>query len=96
MADGLIGGRYGVAHVGLPGKFFSLPSFLAMFAKHFIIILYFVQVPAGTGLSYMKHEFFTIRHRRSFVGGHFSNARRASCWCPCACSWASTGSMRAL
>jgi NADH dehydrogenase len=69
-----VGGRWGVANVGLPGKFFSLPSFLAMFAKHFINLLYFVQVLGWNKVySYMKHEFFTIRHRRSFVGGHFSN-----------------------
>lgn len=69
-----IGGRYGVAHVGLPGHFFSLPSFLAMFAKHFINIIYFIQVLGWNKIfSYMKHEFFTVRHCRSFVGGHFSN-----------------------
>jgi NADH:ubiquinone reductase (H+-translocating) len=69
-----IGGRYGVAHVGLPGHFFSLPSFLAMFAKHFINIIYFIQVLGWNKIfNYMKHEFFTIRNCRSFVGGHFSN-----------------------
>ncbi len=69
-----IGGRYGVAHVGLPGKFFSLPSFLAMFAKHFINIIYFIQVLGWNKIaSYVYHEFFTIRNKRSFVGGHFSN-----------------------
>ena len=69
-----IGGRYGAAHVGLPGKFFGLPSFLAMFAKHFINIVYFAQVLGWNKIfSYMMHEFFTIRNRRSFVGGHFSN-----------------------
>ncbi|NLL78095.1 MAG: NAD(P)/FAD-dependent oxidoreductase [Clostridiales bacterium] len=69
-----IGGRYGTAHVGLPGRFFSLPSFLAMFAKHFINIVYFVQVLGWNKIfSYIKHEFFTIRDCRSFVGGHFSN-----------------------
>jgi NADH dehydrogenase len=45
-----------------------------MFAKHFINLLYFVQVLGWNMVySYMKHEFFTIRNRRSFVGGHFSN-----------------------
>lgn len=69
-----IGGRYGVAHVGLPNHFFSLPSFLAMFAKHFINIIYFIQVLGWNKVfSYIKHEFFTIRNCRSFVGGHFSN-----------------------
>ncbi|MGX8700976.1 NAD(P)/FAD-dependent oxidoreductase [Caproiciproducens sp.] len=69
-----VGGRYGVAHVGLPNHMFSLPSFLAMFAKHFINIIYFIQVLGWNKIfSYMKHEFFTVRHDRSFVGGHFSN-----------------------
>lgn len=69
-----IGGRYGVCYLGLPGRFFSLPSFLAMFVKHFINIVYFVQVAGWNKVfSYIKHEFFTIRNCRSFVGGHFSN-----------------------
>jgi NADH dehydrogenase len=69
-----VGGRYGAAHVGLPGHFFSLPSFLAMFAKHFINIVYFIQVLGWNKIfSYVKHEFFTVRDCRSFVGGHFSN-----------------------
>lgn len=69
-----IGGRYGVANVGLPNHMFSLPSFLAMFAKHFINIIYFIQVLGWNKVfSYVKHEFFTIRNCRSFVGGHFSN-----------------------
>lgn len=69
-----IGGRYGVAHVGLPNRMFSLPSFLAMFLKHFINIVYYIQVLGWNKVfSYMKHEFFTIRNCRSFVGGHFSN-----------------------
>lgn len=69
-----IGGRYGVAHVGMPNHMFSLPSFLAMFAKHFINIIYFIQVLGWNKIfSYIKHEFFTIRNCRSFVGGHFSN-----------------------
>ncbi|MDF2537966.1 MAG: dehydrogenase, FAD-containing subunit [Herbinix sp.] len=69
-----VGGRYGVAHVGLPNHFFSLPSFFAMFAKHFINIIYFIQVLGWNKIfNYAKHEFFTIRNNRSFVGGHFSN-----------------------
>ncbi len=69
-----IGGRYAVCHVGLPGHFFSMPSFFAMFAKHFINIIYFIQVLGWNKVfSYVKHEIFTIRNRRSFVGGHFSN-----------------------
>lgn len=45
-----------------------------MFAKHFINIIYFIQVMGWTKVfSYLKHEIFTIRNNRSFVGGHFSN-----------------------
>jgi len=69
-----IGGRYGVARVGFPNRMFNLPSFLAMLSKHFINIVYFVQVLGWNKVfSYCKHEFFTIRNCRSFVGGHFSN-----------------------
>jgi len=69
-----IGGRYGVAHVGMPGKFIGLPSFLAMLSKHFINVIYFIQVLGWNKvISYIRHEFFTIRNCRSFLGGHFSN-----------------------
>lgn len=69
-----IGGRYGTAYGGLPGKFMVFPSFIAMFAKHFINILYFVQVLGWNKVfKYIKAQFFTIRDDRSFVGGHFSN-----------------------
>ncbi|MGE5613707.1 MAG: NAD(P)/FAD-dependent oxidoreductase [Bacillota bacterium] len=69
-----LGGRYAVARVGLPGFMINLPSFLAMFTKHFINIVYFVQVLGWNKVSsYLRHEFFTIRNKRSFVGGHLSN-----------------------
>ncbi len=69
-----IGGRYGVARVGLPNMMFNLPSWLAMFSKHLINIIYFIQVLGWNKVfSYIRHEFFTIRNCRSFVGGHFSN-----------------------
>ena len=69
-----VGGRYGVARVGTAKKMINLPSFFAMFVKHFINIIYFVQVLGWNKVfSYLKHEFFTIRNKRSFVGGHFSN-----------------------
>jgi NADH dehydrogenase len=69
-----VGGRYGVANVGTPKRMFSLPSFFAMFCKHFINIVYFVQVLGWNKIfSYVRHEFFTVRNCRSFVGGHFSN-----------------------
>jgi NADH dehydrogenase len=69
-----IGGRYGAAYVGTDKKKFSLASFFAMFAKHFINIIYFIQVAGWNKIiHYLKNEFFTVRNRRSFVGGHFSN-----------------------
>lgn len=69
-----VGGRYGVAYVGLPNAMICLPSFLAMFVKHFINVTYFVQLLGWNKVhSYIRHEFFTIRNARSFLGGHFSN-----------------------
>jgi NADH dehydrogenase len=69
-----VGGRYGAARVGTSKTMVNLPSFFAMFVKHFINLVYFVQVLGYNKVSsYLKHEFFTIRNRRSFVGGHFSN-----------------------
>ena len=69
-----IGGRYGVARGGLAKHQINLASFFAMFAKHFINVVYFIQVMGWTKVfGYLKHEFFTIRNRRSFLGGHFSN-----------------------
>lgn len=69
-----VGGKYGVARVGFPNFMFNLPSFLAMLSKHFINCVYFVQVMGFYKVfSYLKAEFFTIRHKRSFVGGHLSN-----------------------
>jgi len=69
-----IGGRYACAYLGTDKKKISLASFFAMFAKHFINIIYFLQVAGWNKIAYyLKNEFFTIRDRRSFVGGHFSN-----------------------
>ncbi len=69
-----VGGRWGAAEVGTDKKKIRLASFFAMFVKHFINIVYFVQVLGWNKVfSYLKHEFFTIRNRRSFVGGHLSN-----------------------
>lgn len=69
-----IGGRFGVARVGLPNMMFNLPSWLAMLSKHLINIIYFIQVLGWNKVfNYIRHEFFTIRNCRSFVGGHFSN-----------------------
>lgn len=69
-----VGGRYGVSRGGLAKHQMNFASFFAMFAKHFINIIYFIQVLGWNKVfSYVKHEFFTIRRCRSFVGGHFSN-----------------------
>ncbi|OPA76960.1 6-phosphogluconate dehydrogenase [Paenibacillus selenitireducens] len=68
-----IGGRYGVANVGLPGKMFMFSGFMAMFFKHFINLFYLFQVCGfNKCYSYMLHEFFHVPNRRSFVGGHLS------------------------
>lgn len=69
-----VGGRYGVAHVGTDNMKFALPSFLAMFTKHFINIVYFIQLLGWNRVySYVCHEFAKVKNNRSFVGGHFSN-----------------------
>lgn len=70
-----IGGRYGVAHLGMPGKFFGLSGFFAMFVKHLINMVYFMQVAGFNKCwTYMMHEFFHVKRNRSLVGGHFAKA----------------------
>lgn len=70
-----IGGRYGVAHLGMPGKFFGLSGFFAMFVKHFINLLYFFQVAGFNKCwSYLMHEIFHVKDNRSLVGGHFAKS----------------------
>ncbi len=72
-----VGGRWGVASVGR-GKQREFTGFIAMFIKHLINVVYFIQV---LGLhkvwSYAKHEFFVVKNNRSILGGHFSNAKSA-------------------
>ncbi|MBN2618539.1 MAG: FAD-dependent oxidoreductase [Spirochaetales bacterium] len=68
-----IGGRYGVAQIGNPGKQIVLSGFLAMLTKHFVNFIYFMQVAGFHKLwTYWMHEFFHVECRRSFLGGHFS------------------------
>jgi len=68
-----IGGRYGVAAVGKE-KNIILPSFIAMFGKHWINFMFCWKILGfAKALDYNVHEFFTIRKRRSFVGGNLSN-----------------------
>jgi NADH dehydrogenase len=70
-----IGGRTGVAHLGMPGKFFGLTGFFAMFVKHFINLVYFIQVAGFNKCwTYLMHEVFHVKDNRSFVGGHFAKA----------------------
>ncbi len=69
-----VGGRYAVARGGLADHQMNLPSFFAMLAKHFINLVYFMQVMGWTKVHhYLKQEFFNIRKRRSILGGHFAN-----------------------
>lgn len=69
-----IGSRYGVANLGAK-KPLALSGWLAMLTKHLINMLYLFKI-AGVNrtFSYMLHEFFHVKDRRSFVGGHFSKA----------------------
>ncbi|SHI17621.1 NADH dehydrogenase [Sporobacter termitidis DSM 10068] len=69
-----VGGRYACAHIGGQNRRISLASFFAMLSKHFINVLYFIQILGWNKVSsYLGNEFFKIRNRRSFLGGHFSN-----------------------
>lgn len=68
-----VGGRYGVAQVGTEKKQYVCSGFLALLIKHFINMIYLIQVAGFNQVwSYMMHEFFHVNHRRSLVGGHFS------------------------
>ncbi|QVK17856.1 NAD(P)/FAD-dependent oxidoreductase [Mycoplasmatota bacterium] len=69
-----IGGRKGLAQVGTSKMMFNIKnSFIALFIKHFINVIYFMQVLGWTKVwSYIKHEFFNTKNNRSMVGGLFS------------------------
>lgn len=68
-----IGGRYGVAQLEFGDRKIHLSGFFAMFVKHFINIVYFLQVAGLNKVwTYLLHEIFHIEDRRSFVGGFFS------------------------
>lgn len=69
-----IGGRYAVANLG-GKKPMAMSGFFAMLMKHMINMLYLFKI-AGVNRtwSYMMHEFFHIKDRRSFVGGYFAKA----------------------
>ncbi|MGL1891980.1 MAG: NAD(P)/FAD-dependent oxidoreductase [Spirochaetaceae bacterium] len=68
-----IGGRYGVAQVNTKKHQYVLSGFLAMFVKHFVNFVYFMQVAGFHKLwTYWMHEFFHVEDRRSFLGGYFA------------------------
>ncbi len=70
-----IGGKYGVAEVGTPKRMFAMSGFLAMFIKHFINVIYFIQVAGFNKVwTYAMHEIFHVKEKRSLLGGHFSKA----------------------
>ncbi|MGK0468708.1 FAD-dependent oxidoreductase [Clostridium sp.] len=70
-----IGGKYGVANVGAGTNFFGLSGFFALFVKHFINLVYFIQVAGfNKAWSYLMHEIFHVKDNRSLVGGYFSKA----------------------
>jgi len=64
-----IGGRYGVAHVvGM-----SMSGMFAMAMKHMINLHYLFGIAGVNAVwRYLQHEFFTIKERRSFIGGHLA------------------------
>jgi NADH:ubiquinone reductase (H+-translocating) len=70
-----VGGKYGVAQIGTPGKMYEFSGFIAMFVKHFINLVYFFQVAGFNKCwSYLMLEFFHVKDNRSFVGGLLSKA----------------------
>ncbi|MGM0640817.1 MAG: FAD-dependent oxidoreductase [Thermotogota bacterium] len=68
-----VGGRYAVAQVGNPKKPIKFSGWIAMFIKHFINVIYFIQI-AGfhKPWNYVIDEFFHVPDKRSFLGGHFA------------------------
>ncbi len=70
-----IGGRYGVAQLGTSKKQYHFSGFIAMVIKHFINLIYFLQVAGFNKIwTYAMHEVFHVPNRRSLFGGHFSKA----------------------
>ncbi|WP_105614386.1 FAD-dependent oxidoreductase [Vallitalea okinawensis] len=65
-----VGSRRAVADTG-----FKSSGWFAMLIKHVVNFLYLFLVSGVRQLwNYLMHEFFHIKNRRSFVGGHFSKA----------------------
>jgi NADH dehydrogenase len=68
-----VGGKYAVAQVGNPKRPLRLSGFFAMFIKHFVNIIYFIQIAGfNKAWNYLLDEFFRVPNRRSLVGGHFA------------------------
>lgn len=71
-----IGSKYAVA--SLMGV--SLSGFIAMIIKHFVNLHYLIGVAGfNSCASYISHEIFDVKERRSVFGGHFS-AKSHSFW----------------
>lgn len=69
-----VGSRYGVANLGAKNPT-ALSGWIAMFVKHMINVVYLFTISGFNRVwTYAMHEFFHIKDRRSFVGGHFSKA----------------------
>jgi len=63
-----VGSRYAVADTG-----FKTSGWFAMLIKHFVNFYYQFLVSGVRQLwNYWMHEFFHVKNKRSFVGGHFS------------------------
>ncbi len=75
-----VGSRYATAQLNFMGKTWVLPSFFAMFMKHFINLVYFWQIAGYRQCrNYLKHEFFKRNDRRSIFGGLFT-CRKSGIW----------------
>ena len=63
-----VGSRRGVANIG-----FLASGWFAIFVKHFVNVYYQFMVAGFMQVaSYLRHEIFHVKNRRSFVGGHFA------------------------
>ena len=66
-----VGSRYAVSDT----RGIRFNGWMAMLVKHLVNFLYLFTVGGLRQLwNYWRHEFFRVKHRRSFVGGHFATA----------------------
>jgi NADH dehydrogenase len=69
-----LGSKYAVASLG-GNKKRDFSGWFAMLMKHMVNMFYLLQIAGINRVwKYLMHEFFHIKDRRSFVGGHFSKA----------------------